>query len=345
MTTTSTIPDQGLKACLGIDVSKATLDACLLQDSADRQRCRRRFANSLSGLQELLQWLEKLHPQPTEAVMESTGSYGELAAHLLHEAGHRVSVVSPLRIQRYAQSRCRHNKTDQVDAEVIARFGFTQEQNKKLPQWLPTPEPQAMLRELLRRREDVACQLQAERNRLEAAAAKSAVLQSLRRSLCWIEEEMTRLEEEIAQLLASQPDLAEDCKRLEAIPGIGPKSARWLVAELPRTLQSSRAAAAWAGVAPGLFESGTIRKPSRISPAGNRYLRKTLFLGAVAARHHDPRFKTFADRLAARGLSKMAVVCAVLHKLLRTAFAILKNKSTYEPSHCSVLPKTTQNPA
>ena len=29
---------------------------------------------------------------------------------------------------------------------------------------------------------------------------------------------------------------------------------------------------------------------------------RTLFLGAVAARHHDPRFKTFADRLAARGL-------------------------------------------
>jgi len=341
-TTTTMTPNQGLRACLGIDVSKATLEVCLLQDSLTRHRYRRTFPNTRCGLQALLEWLKGHHPQPVAAVMESTGCYGELAAHLLHEAGHRVSVLNARRIQQYALSRCRHNKTDQVDAEVIARFGFTEED---LPQWLPTPLPQAQLRELLHRSDEVTSALQAERNRLEAVGRRSAIVGSLRSHIRWLEKELARLEQAMSELLKACSDLAEDCARLEAIPGIGAKTARVLAAELPRNLESSRTAAAWAGVAPRLFESGTIRKPSRIAPGGNRYLRKALYFPAIVARSCNPRFKTFADRLAERGLSKKAVICAVLHKLLRTAFAILKHKIAYDPSHQSVIHKTSQNPA
>lgn len=336
-------PSLRLRPCLGIDVSKASLEVCLLQDSASHHRYRRKFSNSRPGVRALLQWLKAHCPERVAAVMESTGCYGELCAHLLHEAGHRVSVISARRIQQYAQSRCRHNKTDQVDAEVIARFGFLQDE--LLPQWLPTPQPQAQLRELLRRSDELEAALQAERNRLEGAAERSVLLSSLQRHIRWLEKERAALDKAIEELLKASSDLAKDCQRLEAIEGIGAKTARWLVAELPRHLESSRAAAAWAGVAPRLFESGTIKKPSRIGRSGNRYLRKAMYFAAIVARTHNPRFKTFADRLAQRGLSKMAVISAVLHKLLRTAFAILKHKSAYDPSHRSITPKPAPNPA
>lgn len=343
MTSTTMTASRELKACLGIDVSKASLEVCLLQDSASRHRYRRKFSNNRSGIQALLEWLQAHCSQPVAAVMESTGSYGELAALLLHEAGQRVSVISARRIQYYAQSRCRHNKTDQVDAEVIARFGFTQDE--PLPQWLPTPQPQAQLRELLRRNDELAATLQAERNRLESAGSRSALLASIQGHIRWLEKELAALEKAICQLLKAFPDLAADCQRLEAIEGIGAKTARWLVAELPRHLENSRIAAAWAGVAPRLFESGTISKPSRIGRGGNRYLRKAMFFAAVSARNHNPRFKAFADRLAQRGLSKMAVISAVLHKLIRTAFAILKHQTAYDPSHRSVIHKSSPFPA
>jgi transposase len=265
-----------------------------------------------------------------------------MAAHLLHEAGHCVNVVNPGRVKQYAQSQGRHNKTDQVDAEIIARFGFTQE----LPQWQPLPEAQATLRALLRRREDVNAQLQAEKNRLDVCPTdKGPVAKSIRRNVAWLSKELVALEAAISEHIKTHPDLAADCARLEAIPGIGAKSAQWLVAELPRMLESSRSAAAWTGVAPRLSESGTLRKPSRIGPAGNRYLRKALYFPAITARTHNPRFKVFADRLAAKGMSKMAVIMAVLHKMVRTAFAILKNQSSYDPSHRSVTPKIIQNPS
>jgi transposase len=335
-------PLHDTKACLGIDISKAHLDACLLTELPTRHRYRRKVRNTRSGIQELLGWLKEHHAEPIAAVLESTGHYGEMLAHLLHEAGHRVSVVNPGRVKQYAQSQGRHNKTDEVDAEIIARFGFTQE----LPQWQPLPEAQATLRALLRRREDVSAQLQAEANRLEACPTdKGPVPQSLRRIIALLSKELVRLEAAISEHIKTHPDLAADCARLEAIPGIGAKSAQWLVAELPGTLENSRAAAAWAGVAPRLSESGTLRKPSRIGPAGNRFLRKALYFPAISARTHNPRFKVFADRLAERGLSKMAIIMAVLHKLVRTAFAILKNQSAYDPSHISITPKTTQNPS
>jgi transposase len=343
MTTIAT-PSHQLKACLGIDVSKATLEVCLLRDSAPRHRYRRTFSNSRTGLEALVRWVSTHHSQPVAALMESTGSYGELAAHLLHQAGHRVSVLNARRIQQYAQSQCRHNKTDQVDAEIIARYGFTGVHNE-LPQWLPAPEPQGQLRELLRRGDELSALLQAERNRIEAAAQKSATLESLRSHIQWLEKELARLEKTAAQLIKASPDLAADCLRLEAIPGIGAKTARTLVAELPRHLKDSRTAAAWAGVAPRISESGTIKKPSRIAPGGNRYLRKALYFPALVAIKYNPRFKTFAERMTQHGLTKMQVICAVIHKLLRTAFAILKNQSAYDPSHCSVIHKNSPNPA
>jgi transposase len=345
---TNTIsPIAGLKACLGIDVSKASLEVCLLLERASLLHYRRRFSNTRSGIKGLLKWLADLcADEPVFAVMESTGSYGELAAYLLHDAGHRVSVVNARRLQCYAQSRCRHNKTDQVDAQVIAQFGFT----TPLPQWLPPALPQRQLQALLRRGDELAERLQAEMNRMESAAAGGPgahpqLLKSFRCHARWLREELARIEQTIIELIQSHADLAQDCARLEAITGIGPKTARRLAAELPRHLKNSRTAAAWAGVAPRLFESGTIRKASRIGPGGNRRLRKALFFAAVSARRFNPRFKTFADRLAERGLCKMAVTMAVLHKLLRTAFAILKSKSAYDPSHQSIIPKTSKIPA
>ena len=340
LTTTTALPS-ATKACLGIDVSKAHLDTCLLTELANRHRARRKVLNTAAGLRELLQWLKEQLGGPVAIVLESTGHYGELAAQWLHQAGHRVSVVNAARIQHYAQSQGRHNKTDEVDAELIARFGLLH----PLPQWQPLPAAQATLRELLRHIDDLHAESQAQRNRLAAVPERSPVAPSLRRQIAWLAKELERLARGVRQHLKAHPALAADCARLEAIPGVGAKTAQWLVAELPRLLESSRSAAAWAGVAPRRTESGSLRKPSRISPAGNRYLRRALYFPAIVARTHNPRFKVFADRLAERGLTKMQVIMAVLHKFLRTAFALLKHQSTYEPTHISIPRKNIPNPA
>jgi transposase len=331
-----------LAACLGIDVSKAHLDVCLLTELATRHRARRRAPNTTAGIAQLIQWLEAHISGSISVVMESTGSYGMLAAELFNQAGHRVSIVNAKRVKDFADSQGRRNKTDKADAEVIARFGLTQQ----LAQWRPLPAQQSVLRDLLRHMADFQSVAQAQANRLEKLRdPQSAVAGSLRRSITWHGGEIKRIEAEVDAHLKAHPSLEADCQRLESIPGIARKTARVLVAEVLRELNSSRAAAAWAGLTPRLNESGTRRKPSKIGPDGNHLLRKALYFPALSAMRHSPRFKTFAQRLAERGKSKMEVIIAVAHKLLRTAFAILKNQSTYDPTHQSIPSRTSPHPA
>ena len=322
--------------CLGLDVAKAKLDACLL---LGEQQHHATFDNSRPGISKLLAWVRKLHPDPLQrAVMEATGPYGELAAASLHEAGHRVSVVNPRWIKDHARSQGRRNKTDRLDAQLIADYARTHQ----CEQWLPPAPEVATLRALLRRLASIDAMIQAEQRRGECALSKEPLLLlSLRRVKRALLAEQKHLEKAIASHLRDHPLLKEDCSRLQQIEGIGPRAARWLCAELPRHLHSSRSAAAWIGVTPRKHESGSsIHRPATIGREGNLHLRRVLFMPAVVARLKNPRLKVFADRLEANGKPKMVVVIAVLHKLVRTAFAILKNHSIYDPLH-SPLPSSS----
>ena len=311
---------------LGIDVSKLTLDACLLLNG---KAFRQRVANSNTGFSQLFSLLEKSGAANALLVMEATGSYGLDLALAAFKAGHRVAVINPRRILDFARSSARRNKTDRVDAELIARFAKSQ----ALELWQPLPEAQGRLRDLLRRQDDLETQLHAEQRRLEVAQDGPALVQSLERSVEWLRAELQRLEQSVEEHVNSHPDLGGDIRRLQAIPGFGRKTARLLVAEIPRHFQNARSVAAWLGVVPRRFESGSsVRKGSRIGHAAP-CLRHKLYFPAITAMRFDARSKAFAERLRAAGKAKMSIIFAVLHKLVRTAFALLKTGAEYQPDH------------
>lgn len=320
--------------CLGLDIAKAKIDACLESDTAQHQIC---IENTPVGLQRLLRWLRKLCPQSVPVVMEATGTYGDLAAAFFHQNAYFVSVINPRWIKDYGRSEGRRNKTDQQDARLVAAYGRTH----LLDRWLPPAPEVAELRALVRRLNTIEELIQGEARRQEIAPAIEPVCKSLERVAKALKAEQQMLEKTIRAHIAAHPSLASDCARLQAIEGIGAKTARALVAELPRHLPSSRAAAAWVGVTPRRHESGSsIHKPARIGKEGNSQLRRALYMPAVVARSRNPRLKVFADRLEAAGKTKAATVIAVLHKLVRISFAILKNHSSYDPNHHPLAPST-----
>jgi len=110
---------------LGIDVSKKTLDAALLNSSeaareATRKARHKIFANTPTGLQQMLEWLAQNEVVQVHACLEATGTYGEGVARALHEAGHHVSLVNPMLIRAFGQSQLLRTKTDKADAQLIA---------------------------------------------------------------------------------------------------------------------------------------------------------------------------------------------------------------------------------
>ena len=321
--------------CLGLDAAKAKIDACLLLGTRVHHH---QFDNTKAGLAALRAWCQKLGAPTPLTVLEATGRYSDLAALTLHAAGHRVHLANPRRIKDYARSLGRRNKTDRLDAQLIADFGRT----RALPAWQPPAPAQAHLRLLLRRRADLTAMLQAERNRHEGPALPPALTKSLARIQRVLTKELQTLDAQIAAHTQATPQLHADVQRLCAIAGIGERTALWLCAELPRHLPNARAAAAWLAVTPRVRQSGvSLRRTAPIGSEANRHLRRALFMAALVARRHNPRLKTFADRLAANGKSKLSVVCAVLHKLTKIAFSILKNQSAYDPNHHPLPP--TQN--
>lgn len=308
---------------LGIDVAKLKLDVALLRDGKTRTR---QFDNSTAGFQALQAWLTSLHLDQLHACLEATGSYGDAVALFLHQAGYQISVVNPFCIKGEAQAQMKRNKTDRADARLIA--DFCQKQNP--PLWQPPSPAFAELQALTRRIEVLEEMLQAEKNRLEVTPAKTKG--SVQRMIHTLEQEIADLQESINDHLDGNPDLKEQSRLLQSIPGIGDKTAKFLLSEIEfGRYESARAVAAYAGVTPRKNQSGTSVKGTNLSKMGNGRIRKGLYFPAIVAKNHNKIVKEFAKRLEERGKSQMQIVCASMRKLLHIAFGVLKNKTPFNP--------------
>ena len=277
------------KISLGIDVAKQKIDVALICES---KTLTNQFANALAGFKLLQAWLESLHIAQVHACLEATGNYGEAVAHFLHEAGHLVSIVNPLRIKGYATAKLQRHKTDPADARLIADFCLTQ--NPGL--WLP-PAPQvAALQALTRRIEVLEEMLQMEKNRLATAPAKTTP--SITRMIRTFEQEIASLKASSKEHIEQNPALQEQPKLLQTIPGIGEKTARMLLSEIEFSrYYSARQVAAFAGVTPKKKQSGTSLKTTNLSKMGNGRIRKGLYFPAIVAAQHNEIVKEFAARL------------------------------------------------
>lgn len=323
------------RAVIGIDVSKARLDVALVR--AGRGAEVRGYANTPSGYEALLKWLERRGAEEGWACLEATGPYGEAVALRLHQAGYVVSVVNPARIKAYAQSQLQRNKTDRLDAVLIADFCRTQQPAP----WTPPDAAWQELRALARRRLDLQGMEQQERNRLEGASASPQVQAGLQAHLAFLKQQLAALEADIEQFIDHHPDLKRDRDLLTSIPGMGDLSATLLLAEVPelRRFASARQLVAFAGLNPRQHTSGSsVRGRTTLSKMGSARLRRALYMPALSARHYNPLLAPWADQLAARGKSKMQVIGAVMRKLLVLAYGVLKSGRPFDPAFATTAP-------
>ncbi|MFT4093808.1 MAG: IS110 family transposase, partial [Niabella sp.] len=81
-------------------------------------------------------------------------------------------------------------------------------------------------------------------------------------------------------------------------------------------------------------QSGTsIKGKPRISKKGNKFLRKSLHMPALAAIRHDDRFKAIFGRLVSRHGIKMKAAVAVQRKLLELMYAVYKKQEKYDKDY------------
>jgi len=315
---------------LGIDMAKNSFQVALLRDGKLRHHT---FPNTEPGFAQLQAWLAKHGVNHLHACMEATAAYGDALAHVLHQAGHRVSIVNPLRIKGFAQSQLQRNKTDKLDATVIARFCATQQPEA----WTPLPAEIQHLQALMRRLQALLEMRQQESNRLEQAGKQPVIGESLNKMIATLDGEMARLRQLINDHIDQHPDLKRDRELLLSIPGIGETTATWLLSEVQvKRYSSARQVAAHAGLTPRHHESGKrVGGRTPLSKTGNARLRRALYLPAVVAKRHNPIIQAFCARLQERGKRPLEIIGAAMRKLVHIVYGVLKSGKAFDPSFAS----------
>jgi transposase len=103
-----------------------------------------------------------------------------------------------------------------------------------------------------------------------------------------------------------------------------------------RRFESAKAFAAFLGVTPKQRTSGTsLKGRTMISRTGSSALRAALFMPSLVARRHNPILKRFAERLMATGMTKMAVIGAVMHKLTHLLYGVIHTDKPFDPNFLS----------
>jgi transposase len=307
-----------METYVGIDVSKDRLDVHILpQDEA--------FAVERNG-KGLALLVERLRPLlPSLIVVEATGGFESTTAAALAGAGLPLVIVNPAQIRHYAQALGKRAKTDPIDAMVIARFAFD---IRPVLRALPDEMTQ-FLADLVARRRQIVEMMQAERQREKRATLKR-VKKSIARLIAALEKELAELDSEIDDAVRGSPAWREKEDLLASVPGVGQKTARTLIAELPELGSLDRkTVASLAGLAPYTRQSGRWKGKSMIG-GGRKTVRSALFIAAMVACRYNPVLKPFYERLVQDGKPKVLAIVAVARKLITILNAILRDKKPWQ---------------
>lgn len=314
---------------VGVDIAKSKLDVALLDERGKVKS--HVFANDAKGHVALVSWLRaRAGATALNVCMEATGPYGEAVATALADAGIVVSVVNPARIKGFAQSELVRNKTDRIDAALLARFGQTMQPEP----WVAPPPELRELRALVDRLQSLKDMHQQETNRLESAMNQPSMKASIESHLLWLRSGIKELERQIDDHIDRHPGLRADVELITSIPGMGNTTAAKVLAYLGdvRRFSNGKALAAFIGVTPRLRLSGSsVRGRSTISRSGHALMRHSLFMPALVALRHNPLVRVFGGRLRQAGLAPKAVVAACMHKLVLLIYGILKSGTPFNP--------------
>lgn len=301
----------------GIDVAKGMLDVAVHEGGTSQ------YPNTERGV---LALVETLQAQALAlVVLEATGVYHHRVTAALLAVGIPVAVVNPRQVRDFGRSTGQLAKTDRLDAALLARFAAVVR-----PPVRPLPDEATQdLAALVARRRQLIEMKVAEQNRL-GIARRAFIKKSLQRHLRVLEAELAALDDDLDDQVRRSPAWQEAEDLLRSVPGIGPITARTLLAALPELGHcTSREIASLVGVAPLARDSGTYRG-RRHCWGGRAAVRAALYMAALTAMRCNPVFRALYHKLHTAGKPAKVALVAVMRRLLITLNALLKTKQRWQ---------------
>ncbi len=305
---------------IGVDVSKTTLDYFI-----PGERKARRCENTPGGAASLARAALK---RGFGVCCEPTGGYERKLLEACWGGGVPVATADAWRVRHFAKGRGVLEKTDAIDARVIAAFAAQNEMR-------PIPRPtcaQRELRELTRAIETLDRQIQISQGQLEHDGACGLVRKTVKAVLRCLQAERARLDGRRLAVVRGDDRMHSLFVRYQRVKGIGPATALAMIAEMPELgTVSDKGAAKLIGTAPIPNESGK-KTGARAIQRGRFGARSALYMAALVATRHNPILKGFYRRLVdGNGKPRKVAIVAVMRKLVCLLNRIASDES-FEPS-------------
>jgi transposase len=324
---------------LGVDIAARTFTAAIWKEG--HGQLLGTFPNSPDGFAQLAAHPLIAHARAVHLVMEPTGGYELTLAHFALSLGWLVSIPNPKQVRDFAKGHGFRAKTDRQDALMLARYAADGDTHA----WQPLPKEVSELESLQRRKDDVEHLLRQERNRQHALSHRphqhAAVPSSVERMIDALEEELSRLEQEIEEHLKRHTEVKAAAERLRTVPGVGAKTVvpllvvlwRWDV--LTGGQGSPKGLTAYVGLDPEPYESGTsVYAPATISRKGDGMVRRRLFMGVLGGVRGDNPLRAFYQRLVGRGKKKKVALVAAERKMVVWAWKVFQTQSVFDAAKC-----------
>ncbi len=319
--------------CCGIDVSHLTLDVTYQNNQGDLFHLQ--VGNNVVGFKKILEHTGTNY----HFVMEATGVYYIRLAYYLHGQGCRLSVVNAMSIKRYIQMHLERNKSDKKDSGWICKYAMEQH-----PAFWEMPDSAYFeSKQLFNTIREYAEQVKRFNNQLHSLkllpVPSKDTIRSIEKMKAYLEKEMGLLEKKLELLLKQwQPD---QYKSINSIKGLGKRATALLIIFTQgfKYTNNHRQLISFAGLSPTEYSSGSsIKGNNRIYKKGGKAIRDVLYMCAMNAKQTNVACKQLFDRLKANGKTGKQALIAVMNKLLKQVFAVVKHNSLYQPNYCSARP-------
>jgi transposase len=312
------------KCTAGVDVSKASLDAHVLPHNKSL-----RVPNTPAGIKQLKRWLMQFEPELI--TVEATSKWHRQLCRSLHASGLAIAITDPFRVRHFALANGILDKTDKLDARVLALFAQVMSPAARPP----APEKLEELKELVTARDSAVAEQTSLQNQF-AAAQGGFLKRQLKRRIRFLADCLKEIECECRNRIDADDAMATRFAILTSIPGIGAITAITLIAQLSELgALTHKQIAKLAGLAPLADDSGN-REGIRHIRGGRPIVRRMLYFAAITAVRHNLAMKTFYERLRPTKDSAKPVLVAVARKLLLLANTLVGENRPWQaiaPNH------------
>ncbi len=316
--------------CIGIDVSKSTLNVHISKNSQDFQ-----INNILGDLKKLYSKLKKIYKKEVEEIIfifEPTGSYSELLRKFCADKEIKCFIINPKQFSNYAKALGEEVKNDEVDARVLAQaITLAKPHQIKIPVYDADVE---QIKELMSFYKFTTKQTAQLKGHLESLVSKDGdkfSIKELKKSIAASKEREKRIIAQVHQMIQSNPIYKKAYENITSIVGVGQIGGIALLhlfIKYPEANQ--RQITSLAGLNPVYKQSGSsLQTLYKISKSGSVFYRGALFMGVMTAVRYDENFQAFYARLKAKGKHTTQAQIAVMRKMILVAHSLYKNDQLY----------------